>query len=369
MSQFQSFVHKEFLHIFRDRRTMLILIVLPVVLIILFGFAITTEVKDSRVALVIPSKDHVTRQIRERIAANTYFTITHDLTDPAAAELLFHKNEIDLALVFSENFAEEMQRSGKATVQILADGTEPNQASVRTGYAQQVLMDCKRDLTSRQTLRPQYLIVPETRLLYNPQSKSEYNFVPGVIGLILLLICVMMTSISIVREKEMGTMEVLLASPLPPIFIVLAKLVPYFAISCFNLATLLLLSAVLLHIPMAGSLIGFIGISMLYILTALALGLLISTAVNTQLAAMLLSLLLIVPTIYLSGLTFPLESMPPALQKASVVVPARWYINAARKLMIQGVEMKYVAKDALILGGMALSFIGISWKLFKTKLE
>ena len=217
-------------------------------------------------------------------------------------------------------------------------------------------------------MKPTFQIVPITRMLYNPQSKSEYNFVPGVIGLILMLICAMMTSISIVREKEMGTMEVLLASPLPPIVIVLAKLVPYFVISCLNLTTILLLSTFLLHIPIAGSLIGLVAITLLYILVALLLGLFISTLANSQLAAMLLSLLLIVPTVYLSGLAFPIESMPEVLQRISNIGPARWYIAVVRKLMIQGVEMRYVLHETAVLALMAVVLLLVSWKLFKTRL-
>lgn len=369
MKQFLSFVQKEFYHIFRDKRTMLILLVMPIILIVLFGYAITTEVKDSRVAILDLSKDEITRQITEHIEANRYFTITCHLDDEKAIDTLFLRGKIDMVIAFGKNFAREMKHSGNAYIQILTDGTEPNQASVRTGYAQQVLTSYLQEYSKQNNIRPFYRIEPITRMLYNPQSKSEYNFVPGVIGLILMLICAMMTSIAIVREKEMGTMEVLLASPLPPICIVLAKLVPYFVISCVNLVTILLLSTLMLHIPIAGSLIGFVGISLLYILVALFLGLLISTVVNSQLAAMLLSLLLIVPTVYLSGITFPIESMPVALQNASAIVPTRWYVEAARKLMIQGVEMKYVLKETLILTLMAFVFLSISWKLFKTRLE
>ena len=163
-------------------------------------------------------------------------------------------------------------------------------------------------------------------------------------------------------------MEVLLASPLPPIVIVLAKLVPYFVISCLNLTTILLLSTFLLHIPIAGSLIGLVAITLLYIMVALLLGLFISTLANSQLAAMLLSLLLIVPTVYLSGLAFPIESMPEVLQLISNIVPARWYIAVVRKLMIQGVEMRYVLHETAVLALMAVVLLLVSWKLFKTRL-
>lgn len=376
MKQFIIFVRKEFRHILRDKRTMLILLVMPVIMIILFGFAITTEVKDSRVVVLDHSKDEVTARIQQRISANRYFTVVADVSGEKEIQQLFLEGKADIAVIFGHNFSDEMMHSGKAAIQLLADGSEPNQASVRTGYMQQILAAYLQDYIQAershtpmtQAAMSQMQIVPVAKMLYNPQSRSEYNFVPGVIGLILLLICAMMTSIAIVKEKETGTMEILLASPLPPIVIVVAKLVPYFVLSCTNLATILLLSVFVLDIPIAGSVAGFIAISLLYILVSLLLGLFISNCVGSQLAAMLLSLLLIVPTIYLSGLAFPLESMPEALQRASAVIPARWYVEVARKLMIQGVGMKYVMHETAVLTIMAVVLLGVSWKMFKVRL-
>lgn len=369
MKQFQSFIQKEFYHIFRDKRTMLILLVMPIIMIILFGYAITNEVKNSRLAFLDLSKDEMTQQIKERFAANKYFAVAQDAANIEEINSLFLKDKIDLAIVFNEGFSSEVRHSGDMQLQILSDGTEPNQASLRTIYAQNILLSYLQEIPSSKQIKSTFSIKTITRMMYNPQQKSEYNFVPGVIGLILILICVMMTSIAIVREKEMGTMEVLLASPLPPIYIVLAKLVPYLAISCLNLFTILMLSVFLLNIPVAGSIFCFVVVSLVYIVVALLLGLLISTLVNTQLAAMLLSLLMIVPTVYLSGIAFPTESMPKLLQIVSNVVPARWYIEAARKLMIQGVEAKYVLKETCVLIFMALSLLCISWKTFKTRLQ
>lgn len=379
MKQFFSFVRKEFYHILRDRRTMLILLVMPVLLIILFGYAITTEVKNSRVAVVDFSHDEYTRDIQQAIEANRYFQITKTLNRTADIDPLFRSGDIDLALIFCENFAEEAVRTGNATLQILSDGSEPNQAAIRVGYLQQILLSVnlrhraqsakllsENDLSAPPS--PTFVIDTSVRMLYNPQSKSEYNFVPGVIGLILMLICAMMTSIAIVREKEQGTMEVLLASPLPPVCIVLAKLVPYFVISCLNLATILLLSRYLLGIPIAGSVIGLIGVSLLYIVVGLLLGLFISTVVDSQLAAMLLSLLLLIPSLYLSGMAFPIESMPDTLQRVSCIIPTRWYIDAARKLMIQGVPMRFVVKEVLILLLMASVLFGVAWRMFRIRL-
>lgn len=370
MKQFLSFVRKEFYHIFRDQRTMLILLVMPIVMIILFGFAITTEVKDTQVAIFDPSKDVATQHIRDLFQANKYFTIAQELSSPDEIDRVFKEGKINLVLVFSDNFADNMVHTGEATVQLLADGTEPNQASMRVGYAQNILNTYQRELAQGSSGGQQFQIVPEIRMLYNPQQKSEYNFVPGVIGMMLLLICAMMSSIAIVREKEMGTMEILLASPLPPAYIIIAKAVPYFSISCVNLTTILLLSAFLLHIPVAGSLLCLIGVSLCYIVVALALGLLISTIVDSQLAAMLLSsLVLMIPTILLSGTIFPIESMPAWLQWLSAVVPARWFVDAVRKLMIQGVEVQYVGREFLILAVMIVLLLAAAIKKFKIRLE
>lgn len=367
MKQFFSFVRKEFLQIFRDKRTMLILLALPVVLVLLFGFAITTEVKNTHIAVCDPSKDAVTARIIEEVGASDYFTISEMLDSPSQIDGVFKKGDVSLVMVFSENFAENMLHSGEATVQLLADGTEPNQASMRVGYLQNILMGFQQDYMNAGN---QMRIVPEVRMLFNPQQKSEFNFVPGIIGMILLMICAMMSSVAIVKEKELGTMEVLLASPLPPVCIILAKAVPYFTISCVNLACILLLSAFVLHIPIAGSLLSIILLALLYILVALSLGLLISTMVDSQLAAMLISaMVLMIPTILLSGIIFPIDSMPKWLQWLSVIVPARWFVDAIRRLMIQGVDMHYVAHDFAVLIGMLILLLAVAIKKFKTRLE
>ncbi|MBR1687844.1 MAG: ABC transporter permease [Prevotella sp.] len=337
---------------------MLILLVMPVVMIILFGYAITTEVKNTRVAVFDLTKSEETRRIVDAFDANRYFTVVGEVGSMDEVDGLFKHSQIDMVLCFSADFGAAAPDG--STVQMLFDGIEPNQAQLRSGYALQVMAQIPQAAPG---------IRVSTRMLYNPQQRSEYNFVPGVIGMIILLLCTLMTSIAIVREKENGTMEVLLASPLPPMVIILSKLVPYFLISIVNLATILLLSQHLLSIPMAGSMVAFCGVALIYILVALALGLLISTCVSSQLAAMLLSLLLIVPTIYFSGMVFAIESMPQPVQVVSTIVPARWFIDAARKLMIQGVEPAYVAKDAAILVVDFIVLMGVALKLFKIRLE
>ena len=371
MKQFLSFIKKEFYHILRDKRTILILLVMPIMQIILFGFAITTEVNNTNIAVFDPSKDAVTQRIKEHFQASRYFTIAEELSAPEQISDVFKYGKINLVVVFSENFADNLQHTGEAAIQLIADGTEPNQAATLTQYASGILQSLDNgQLTIDNEKYPRFQIVPEVRMLYNPQSKSAYNFVPGVMGMVLILICAMMTSIAIVREKEMGTMEILLASPLKPIYIILAKAVPYFALSILNLATILLLAVFALGVPIAGSLFWLILISLLFIFLALALGLLISTMVNSQLAAMLASgMALMMPIMILSGMIFPIESMPAILQWISAIIPARWYIGAVKKLMIQGVEVQYVAKEFLILAIMAVCIMTVSLKKFKTRLN
>ena len=347
---------------------MLILLGIPVVQMLLFGFAITTEVKDVQVAVFDPSKDVATRQIIEKFRASSYFDFVEELTDVDEINDIFKYGKINLVIVFSDNFAENLMRTGDASVQLITDGTEPNQASMITGYASNILASYQQSL-SEQGKTP-FRIVPEIKMLFNPQSESAYNFVPGVMGMILMLICAMMTSIAIVREKETGTMEVLLASPMRPIFIILAKAVPYFVLSILNLITILLLSVFVLGVPVAGNIFSLMFISLVFIFLALSLGLLISTLVDTQMAAILASGMgLMMPTMILSGLVFPIESMPAVLQWISAIVPARWYIEAIRKIMIQGVGIEFVMREFGSLAVMTCFLLVLSLKKFKTRLS
>lgn len=367
MRQFIAFIKKEFFHIFRDKRTMMILLGMPVVQIILFGFAISTEVKNVRLAVLDPSHDVITRRITDRLDASEYFTVKRIVHSSQEVEKAFQENDVDMALVFSSQFADGLY-DGDARLQLIADATDPNMATTQANYAAGIIASVQQEMLPAGMAAAS--LVPDIKLLYNPQMKSAYNFVPGVMGLILMLICAMMTSISIVREKETGTMEILLVSPVKPLFIILAKAVPYFVLSFVNLATILLLSVYVLDVPVAGSLFWLIALSLLFIFVSLALGLLISSVTRTQVAAMLASgLILMMPTMLLSGMIFPIESMPLPLRLLSDVLPARWYIQAVRKLMIEGVAVSLVWKEASILAVMAAVLITISLKKFKHRLE
>jgi ABC-2 type transport system permease protein len=367
---FGAFVKKEFFHILRDKRTMLILLGMPVVQILLFGFALSTEVKNIKVAVMAPVQDEMTRQLTERFEASEYFSVQRTLSSPDRIDEAFQKEVADLVIVFSPYFADRICSQEGAQIQLITDATDTNTATAVVMYASGIIRDFLAGNFPTTATTDRGGIQPNLRMLYNPQMKSAYTFVPGVMGLIMILICAMMTSVSIVREKETGAMETLLASPVRPACIIVSKMAPYFVLSCVSFSLILALSVWLLGIPIAGSFSGLCALSLLYILVALSLGLLISTVADTQLAAMLASgMILMVPVIFLSGMIFPIESMPDVLQWFSCIVPARWYIAAVKKLMIEGLSFSFAVKEFLILSAMALLLIGVSLKNFKYRLE
>ncbi len=349
MDIFFAFVIKEARHILRDKRTMLILFGMPVVLMLLFGFAITTDVKNVRTVVVCSEMSPRTQQAVERLSQSEYFVITQTVNTPHEAEQLIRNQKADMALVFAQDHG----------VQIMVDGCDPNMAQQWTTYAQQTLAPANSSLFTL-----------HSSLLYNPQMRSAYNFVPAIMGMLLMLICAMMTSISVVREKERDTMEVLLVSPVKPLMVIIAKAVPYLVMAFAILITILLMARFVLEVPLAGSLFWIIIVSLIYILLALSLGLLISNVAQTQLVALLLSaMVLLMPVVMLSGMLFPVESMPAVLQWISAVVPPRYYIQAMRKLMIMGVGIREVAQEVAILSGMTILLLTVALKMFKQRLE
>ena len=362
MNQFLSFVIKESKHILRDRRTMLILFGMPVVMMLLFGFAITTDVKNVRTVLVTSEMTPRTQQAVERLAQSEYFIITQTVKTPKDAEQLIRSQKADMALVFARNRG----------LQIMVDGSDPNMAQQWTTYAQQTMAaanSCVPSVASDQRSSAS-LFTLHSSLLYNPQMRSAYNFVPAIMGMLLMLICAMMTSISIVREKEKGTMEVLLVSPVRPLMVIIAKAVPYLVLAFAILITILLMARFVLGVPLAGSLFWILAVSTLYILLALSLGLLISNVAQTQLVALLLSaMVLLMPVVMLSGMLFPVESMPQVLQWLAAVVPPRYYIEAMRKLMIMGVGIGEVAREVAVLAGMTVVLLAIALKKFNVRLK
>lgn len=352
MKPFLSFVIKETKHILRDKRTMLMLFGMPIVMMLLFGFAVTNDVRNVRIIVVMSNADNATQQVADRLAASEYFTLTKVVATPNEAEKAIRDQKADMAIVFSPDFA-----SKKSGYQLIVDGADPNMAQQWTTYANAVINNTEAKAVN-------------TKLLYNPQMKSTYNFVPAIMGTLLMLVCAMMTSISIVREKEKGTMEVLLVSPTKPLMIIVAKLVPYLVLAFVILSIILLMSSFVLGVPIKGSLFWIYVVSTIYILLALSLGILVSTIAETQLVALLISaMLLMMPVIMLSGMMFPIESMPKILQYISAIIPTRYYISAMRKLMIMGVGIEEVYFEVSVLISMLIALMSLALAKFNKRLE
>ena len=352
MKQFTSFIIKEAKHIVRDKRTMLILFGMPIIMMLLFGYAVTNDVRNVRTVIVMSNTDYVTQQAVDRLSASEYFTITQVVVTPIEAEQAIRDQKADLAIVFGKDYA-----SGHSSLQFIVDGADPNMAQQWTQYANAIITNPNNGLVN-------------TKLLYNPQMKSAYNFVPAIMGTLLMLVCAMMTSISIVREKERGTMEVLLVSPVRPILIIIAKVIPYLVLAFIILIVILLMANSLLGVPLQGSVFWIFVISTIYILLALSLGLLVSNIAKTQLVALLLSaMVLLMPIVMLSGMIFPIESMPKVLQYVSAIIPTRYYTSAMRKLMIMGVGVRQVMHEMIVLICMLIGLLGLSLAIFNKRLE
>ena len=368
MKVFIAFVRKEFRHVLRDRRSMVILIGLPIIMMLLFGFALSSEVKNSEVAVLDYSKDETTRMLIDRLDQSKYFSIKKNLQNESEIEPSFRKGEVRLVIVFPQNFNADLLHSNSAQIRFIGDASDPNTSNIMINYASAIVRDYQNELFGEQKLP--YQINVETRMLYNPQLKGAYTFVPGVMTLILMLLGAMMTSVSIVKEKETGTMEVLLVSPMKPLLVVLSKAVPYLVLCFVDVILILAMAVFILDMPIEGSVVLLLAESLLFIFTAPSLGLLISSVVDSQQVAMFISLVgLLMPALVFSGFMFPIENMPAPLQIMSNVVPTKWYYNIVSSIMVKGLGFKYVAKQTLILFVMTIVFLGIAIKKFKVRLE
>jgi len=368
MKQFITFVKKEFYHVLRDRRTLLILFGMPLAQIVIFGFALTNEVKNARIVIVDHAKDDASRSIIDRIGASNYFEIREDVMDRNRMETAFKEGKIKLAILFPANFQRDLFHQNHAPIQVIADASDPNYATTLTNYVSSIIQDYQTELN--ETVALPYRITPQIRMLYNPQLKGAPNFVPGVMALVLMLVSVMMTAISIVREKETGTLEILLVSPFKPVWVILSKAVPYLILSLVNVLSIVLMSVFVLQLPVEGSWLLLFAESTLFIVTCLTLGIFISIKTKSQQVAMLISLMgMLLPTMMFSGFMFPIENMPVPLQIISNVVPAKWFYIIVKSIMIKGVGFAAIWKETLILLGIALFFFVISLRSFKIRLE
>lgn len=366
MKQFISFVQKEFFHISRDRLTLFIMFVLPVIMLILLGYAVSTEFKNTSFIVFDQSQTTTSRDLIDKMSSNNYFSRQAYASTEQEIEDVFRQGRCKAALLIPSQFGNDLLHEGWADVQLIVDASDPNEASTIANYFQLIILQYQQENSVQVNTQ---VINQEVKMLYNPQMESAYNFVPGLIGLIMMLICAMMTSISVVKEKEMGTMEILLVSPIKPTTIILSKAVPYLVVALLDVVFILIISYFLLNVPIVGSLWLIMLLSFVFTFSALALGLLISSVVETQQAAMIMSAVgLMVPSILLSGLIFPIENMPVILQVISNIIPARWFIGSLREVMIKGGDFATIWKELLVLLGMTVFLLFVSIKKFKSRL-
>jgi len=309
MKKYIGFVVKEFYHIIRDFRTLLILFGIPVAQLLIFGYVISNEIKDAPLAVLDQSKDPVTREIVNKLSSSGYFIIHEYLDSEKQIEETFQKGIVREVVVFEPDFGRKLEREGTADVRLIADASDANSANIIVNYTSGVIYDYVNKLN--RNLEIPFRIDVSTRMVFNEQLRSVYMFVPGTMALILMLISAMMTSISIVREKENGSMEVLLLSPLKPIQIILGKVSPYILLAFLDAVMIILVGIFVFGMPVKGSMALLLLESWLFILVALSLGIFISTFAKTQQVAMFVSLIgLLLPTLLLSGFIFPIENMP-----------------------------------------------------------
>lgn len=368
MKRYFGFVKKEFLHILRDYRSMIILFGMPIAQILIFGFVISNEIRDVNIAVYDQSKDHITLEIISKLQSSGYFKLVKNINSPKEIEESFRSGKVREIVVFEKDFAKKLEKSKKASVQILSDASDANTANLITNYTSAILYDYIKK--KNQFVKQPMQITTYPRMMYNEELRGAYMFVPGTIALILMLISAMMTSITLTREKEQGTMEVLLVSPLKPIQIIAGKVSPYVALSSINAITILLLGYYVFGVPVKGSLLLLLGEMMLFIIMALALGIFISTVAKDQQVAMFVSMFaLMLPTMLLSGFIFPVENMPKILQWLAHLMPPKYFIIILKNIMLKGTGFGYVWKETAIILCFAIVFIALSVKKFKIRLE
>ncbi|MCX6156057.1 MAG: ABC transporter permease [Candidatus Kapabacteria bacterium] len=369
MYTFIQFVKKEFLHIFRDYRTLLVLFGMPPVQLLIFGYAVRTEVNDANIAIYDRSKDYISCEISQKLLSSQYFKLTNYISNESEIEAGFRQGKYKVVVCFAPEFSKQLERTGNADVQFLIDASDPNISNLLYGYISSIIADYQNTKINKLS-KAGWMVTPQIKMLYNPEMKSVYMFVPGLLALILMLVSALMTSIAITKEKETGTMEVLLVSPLKPSIIIIGKVIPYTLLALLNAFSVLALGVYVFGVPFKGSFILLLFETLIYLGTALSLGIMISTFAKTQQVALMVSLAgLLLPTTLLSGFIFPTENMPLPLQFISNFIPAKWYLIITRNIMLKGLGFSYIRNETLILISMMVFFLIVSMKKFKIRLD
>jgi len=361
---FLAFVKKEVYHILRDTRTLIIIFGMPIALVLIFGYTVSNEFKGASMAVYDEAKDELSKELVDHLTASGHFKLFELSDNIENIDAAFKTGNIKMGIVIPSGFEKSFYKEKNTAIQILADATEPNNAVTLTNYASRMINSFQ--MQKAETVGIPYQIEIETRMFYNPKLVGAYTFVPGVVALILMLTCAMMTSLTIVREKEMGTMDLLLVSPLQPIIIIIGKVMPYTLLSFVSALVVFAMGHFIFDVPILGSLPLLLLLTLLYILVSLTLGVLISTNTETQQIAMMISMFsLLLPTMLFSGFIFPIESMPTALQYFCNIIPAKYFIIIEKAIMLKGAGFESIYQPALVLLAMLIVLTVVAWKKFE----
>ncbi|MEM6376636.1 MAG: ABC transporter permease [Bacteroidota bacterium] len=361
---FAAFVKKEVLHILRDTRTLVILFGMPIALVIIFGYTVSNEFKGAKMAIYDQAKDELSHALVEHLRSSGHFDLHELSADITEVDAAFKANAIKIAMIIPVDFEAQFFQDKQTSLQIITDATEPNNAATLTSYATNMIRAFQQN--QQQMGQMPYQIEINTRMFYNPKLVGAYTFIPGVVALILMLICAMMTSLTIVREKELGTMDLLLVSPLPPLLIILGKVTPYTVLSFTSSLIVFAMGYYIFEVPILGSLGLLLSLTLLYLLVSLALGVLISTSTASQQTAMMVSMFsLLLPTMLFSGFIFPIESMPNVLQFIARLFPAKYFIIIEKSIMLKGAGWSSIVQPTLVLVLMFFILITAAWRKFQ----
>ena len=350
----REFVRKEFIVLFRDTRNRRVLIVAPIIQLLLFGYVVNYDIRHIRVALLDQSRTRESRMVMDAFSGNRIFRITQVANNPKDVEQSLLKGEVDIGIRIGPEFSRNIRKKDTAEIQILADGSMSNMASIRIAYTVLILDKLNRDLIRE--LYPQHMdygkIDARIRTWYNPNMDSQNFFVPGIVAFVVMLIPLLLTSIAIIKEKEAGTMEQLIVTPLRPVEFIVGKTIPYIIISLAQMIVVTIIAVFWFQIPLSGNVVLLFFATCLFLLSTLGVGLFISTVSSTQQQAMMTTFFFILPFFMLSGFVFPIPNMPEIVQWLTYLNPLRYFLVIIRGIFLKGVGLdvlwpKYVALTVL----------------------
>ncbi len=357
---------KELWHILHDPRSLVIIFMLPVIQLVMFGYALNFEIQNVDLAVINYDTSHFSTELIDEFSGSRFFTVFFPDILPQEAEKLFLERKARAVLIIPSDFGRQLERRKDVALQLLIDSADPNAAQHIRNYVFTVV----QQFNTNHNRRVRLPFDVRSTIWFNPELKSAYFFVPGILALILVMISALLTSVAVAREKETGTLEQLLVSPVNQYEIVLGKVLPYIGLAFLDALVILLIGIFLFDVPFRGSMVVLLSITLLYIITALSLGIMISTIAPTQQVAMMMAQSsTLLPTLFLSGFIFPLESLPKALQYISYIVPARYYLPVVRGVILKGNTFGDLVVPVAFLGGLAVILLVIAMKRFKMGLE